>query len=67
MPQWCILLTKITCAIGDRQIHLSAPTINPDISYSTIQSSVIKGPFFAGGTEKGLKKGEKETVQAVIS
>lgn len=56
---------KNTFDAGERQTHLSAPWINPDISYGTIQSNVIKGPFFAGGTEKGPRK--KETVQAVIS
>lgn len=58
---------KNTFGIGERQIHLSALWISPDISYSTIQNIVIKGPFFVGGTERGTQKEEKETVQAVIS
>lgn len=47
---------KNTFDVGERQIHLSAPWINPDISYGTIQSSVIKDPFFPGGTERGPRK-----------
>lgn len=47
---------KNTFDTVERQIHLSAPWINPDISYGTVQSSVIKGPFYAGGTERGPRK-----------
>lgn len=56
---------KNTFDRGERQSHLSAPWINPDFSYGTIWNSVIKSPFFAGGTERGIRK--KEMVQAVVS
>lgn len=51
---------KNTLGIGERQINLSAPWISSDISYSTIWSIAIKGPFFAGGTEGGPRKKRKK-------
>lgn len=51
---------KNTLGIGERQINLSAPWISSDISYSTIRSIAIKGPFFAGGTEGGPRKKRKK-------
>jgi len=52
------LTDKNSFDIGERQIHLSAPWINPDISCGRIRSSVIKSAFLLEGQKGTLERRE---------